>query len=229
MSFWALPLLTPADKCICLFDSPGHILLLPALTEHNNAAIKEQFLVKLQPSPWQRRLCVCLLRVNAHVNVKMPTSLSVHTSFCWWVMRRLKHRVLVRSLGYSEKDSLVSGFYSYSWHCPCAEQISVSFRKEKKKQAFALIQFQMETAATGVILPMLSWLCVIAELWWSGAQLRARWSGACSVTAAGHLGECQLLFQRELERGRVFATACVVTTARFSRGGGSESKVGKCA
>lgn len=86
-------------------------------------------------------------------------------------------------------------------------------KKRKKKKggirfnSDALV-FQMEIAATGVTLPMLSWLSVIAELWWSGAQLRARWSGACSVTAAGHLGECQLLFQREMDRGRVFVSLC---------------------
>lgn len=52
----------------------------------------------------------------------------------------------------------------------------------------------MSIAVTGVILPVLSWLSVIAAPWWRGTHLRARWCRSCSLSLQG---ECQLLFQKE--------------------------------
>lgn len=76
MSFSALPLLAPPDKCTCLFDTSIHMALSPlwllVYTEHNNAIMKGRrgvllllhgICLKLELSPGQLQLCIMKLCV----------------------------------------------------------------------------------------------------------------------------------------------------------------------
>lgn len=87
MSFSALPLLAPPDKCTCLFDTSIHMALSPlwllVYTEHNNAIMKGRrggtspppwHLSEAAAQPWAaatvyyEAMHVCL-RVSVHVNM----------------------------------------------------------------------------------------------------------------------------------------------------------------